>query len=300
MLLTLVLTGGVSAATLAPDDLHFESREPGEVVTASVWLINTDDEPLELLEAKASCGCTTVIDFKPQTLPAGTAIEVPLRITAPKKAGQSKAVSVKFMASDRAPIVLPIRMGTRGTSPASGALIASPPELDLGRVTAADRIDPTVHLTNTGTTPLRVTRAKAGCGCITFPGFSPFALEAGASADVRLSVKAPSVVGRTKTKDVTFTIQDHPPVKVPVRIQAVHPLVEALGQYLGLSETHEKAGRRYDDFRVEGDTVSAIVWAGDSSPRARLICSFDDDGLIQAIRVEPISTPPAPTRSARR
>jgi hypothetical protein len=296
----LTLAVGARAAVLAPDDLHFEFGEPGEVMETSVWLINTEDEPLEVLGAKASCGCTTVIGFVPQTLPARSALEVGLRVTAPKKAGRPKAVSVTFTVRDRPPVRLPIRLETMGSPPAGGAITASPPELDLGRVTATRQADSTVRLTNTTAAPLRVTGAKAGCGCITFPGFRPLELDAGASADVRLSVKAPAVVGRPRTRDITFTVEDHPPVKVPVRLQAVHPLVEALGEYLGRSEPGEELHQRYGDFRVEADTVSAIVWAGDATPRARLVCRFDDRDQVRGIRVEPITTTSAASRSARR
>ncbi|MHC4217094.1 MAG: DUF1573 domain-containing protein [Planctomycetota bacterium] len=298
-LLTLAMTVGAPAAILAPDDLHFASRAPGEVVEASVWVINTDAEPLELLGAKASCGCTTVVGFAPQTLPAATAIEVPIRITAPKKAGQSKAVSVKFTVRDGATIMLPIRIETRGTASApGGAITADPPALDLGRVTAATPAETTIRLTNTATAPVRVTGAKAGCGCISFPDFAPFELDADASADVRVSIKAPSVVGRSRTKDVTFKVDGGPPVTVPVRVQAVHPMAKALRQYFGLPETHE-SGRWCRDIRVVGDTVSAIVWAADA-PRGRLVCRFDDDGRLRAIDIEPIATIGAPLRSARR
>jgi hypothetical protein len=286
-LLTLTLAAGARAATLVPDDLQLGPRGPGEVVEASVWLINTEDEPLEVLGAKASCGCTTIVDFEPRTLPARSALEVALRVTAPKKAGQDKAIGVTITVKDRPPIRLPIRIGTTGTSPAPGAVTAEP--LDLGRVTAARRTDSAIRLTNLSTEPVRVTGAKAGCGCITFPEFSPFDLDGGASADVRLTVEAPSVVGGVRTKDVTFVVADHPPVKVPVRIQAVHPLAEALRHVLERPGAGAQAGPRYGDFRVEADTVSAIVWAGDQAPGARLVCRFDPDGQVAAIRVEPIS-----------
>jgi hypothetical protein len=116
---------------------------------------------------------------------------------------------------------------------------------------------------------------------------------------VRLSVTAPSVVGRPKTKDVTVKVEGGPPLKVPVRIQAVHPLAEALEQYLGLSGSNTSAERRYGDFRVDGSTVSALVWATEA-PRARLVCRFDESGQITAIRVDPITTPADVFRSARR
>ncbi|MHC4422650.1 MAG: DUF1573 domain-containing protein [Planctomycetota bacterium] len=297
-LATLALSAGTHAAILAPDDLNLGLRGPGEVVEATVWLINTDDEPLEVLGAKGNCGCTTLVGFVPQTLPARSALEVALRITAPKKAGQDKAVAVTFTVKDRPPIRLPIRIETTGSRPGQGAVTAAP--LDLGRVTAARRTESTIRLTNTATEPARVTGAKAGCGCITFPDFAPFELDPGASADVRLSIKAPSVTGRPRTRDVTFVVADHAPVKVPVRLQAVHPLADALGQYLGQPETSAETGRWYGDFRVEADTVSAIVWAGDDTPRAQLVCRFDEGGQVRSIRVEPITMSSAAIQSARR
>jgi hypothetical protein len=295
----LALTATSPAAILAPDDLHFESLQPGEVVEAAVWLINTEDEPLEFLRAKPSCGCTTIFGLEPQTLAPGSAVEVGLRITAPKKAGQRKSVSVTVMLEDRPPMRLPIRVETLGTVAVPEAVTVSPPVLDLGRVTAADEVEASIHLTNHGATPMRVTGLKAACGCITFPGFAPFELDAGTSADVRLNVKAPSVIGRSKTKDVTIAFEGGPPLKVPVRIQAAHPLAEALEDYLGLRQADAGAARRYGDFRVDGSSVSALVWAGDA-PRARLVCRFDEAGRITAIRVDPITTTAAVIQSARR
>jgi hypothetical protein len=298
VLLALALAAGAHAAILAPDELNLGLREPGEVVEATVWLINTVDEPLEVLGAKGNCGCTTLPGFVPRTLPPRSALEVPLRVRAGKKAGQDKAVAVTFRVKDRPPIRLPVRIETTGSPPAQGGVTAAP--LDLGRITAARRTDSAIRLTNAGTKPARVTGAKAGCGCITFPDFAPFELDPGASAEVALSIKAPSVVGPPRTRDVTFIVADHPPVKVPVRLQAVHPLAEALGQYLGQPETSAKTGRWYGDFHVEADTVSAIVWAGDDTPRARLVCRFDEGGQVRGIRVEPITMASAAIRSARR
>jgi hypothetical protein len=285
---SLALAAGAPAAIVTPDELHLGVRAPGEVVEASVWLINTGDAPLEVLEARATCGCTSLAGFAPRTLAPRTAVEVPIRITAPKQPGQAKAISVTFTIRDGNPIRVPIRIATEGAPAPGGALTVSPPELDLGRVTAATRAQSSIHLTNPGDAPVRVTAAKAGCGCITFPGFAPFDLGPGASADVRLSMKAPATVGGSKVKDVTFTVEGHRPVKVPVRLETVHPSVEALKQHLVRTEAGA-AGPRYGDFRVEGDVVSAIVWSADAAPGARLVCRLDKDGHICSLRVEPIT-----------
>lgn len=288
-LAALAVAPAASAAIVAPDHLHLCAAAPGEVVGTSVWLINTDDAPLEVLKAKASCGCTTLGGFAAQTLAPRSAVEVPIRVTAPKEPGATKAVAVNFTIGNGDTIRVPIRIETAGTLAAGGAVTVSPPELDLGRVTAATRADATVRLTNPGDAPIRVTAAKAGCGCITFPGFAPLDLEAGASADVRLSIAAPTAVGGATTKDVTFIVEGHPPVKVPVRLEAVHPSVEALRRYLAVPAP-DAAGPRYGDFRVDGDIVSAIVWSADTSPAAYLVCRLDDDGRIRSLSVEPISS----------
>jgi hypothetical protein len=289
LLAALLLAAGAPAAIVAPDELHLGVRAPGEIVETSVWLINTDNAPLEVVEAKGSCGCTKLIGFAPRTLAPRTAVEVPIRVTAPKGPGRSKRISVTFTIRDGEPVRVPIRIETAGTPAAAGALTVSPAELDLGRVTAATEMHATIRLTNPGDAPIRVTAAKAGCGCITFPGFAPFDLDPGASADVRVSVEAPATVGGPRTKDVTFTVEGGRPVSVPVRLETVHPSVEALKQYLARPEA-AASGPRYGDFRVDGNVVSAVVWSAGTRPGAYLVCRLDADGRIRSLSVEPISS----------
>jgi hypothetical protein len=288
-LAALAVAPAASAAIVAPDHLHLCARAPGEVVETSVWLINTDDAPLDVLTARASCGCTTLAGFAPQTLAPRSAVEVPIRVTAPKESGATKAVAVTFTIGNGDTIRAPIRIETAGTPAVASAVTVSPPELDLGRVTAATEARATIRLTNPGHAPIRVTAAKAGCGCITFPGFAPLYLNAGASADVRLSVKAPGTVGGAVTRDVTFIVDGHPPVRLSVRLEVVHPSVEALRRCLA-PPAPDATGPRYGDFRVDGDVVSAVVWSADTSPAAYLVCRLDGEGRIRSLSVEPISS----------
>ena len=177
---------------LAPGELDLGPRAPSTTTARTVWLINAGDQTLELGRAAASCGCTKV-DLKPMTLPAHSALDVPLRVTAPRTPGKEKRVSVTFTFKDRAPLTLPIRIEAEAESP-----------------------------------------------------------------DAK-----PTVRGEVSDLD-------------PLEVR--HPFVEAVKRHLNQVHT----GYRYDQYRVHGNTVTAIAWDADRlSPRARLICHVNDQGLVE-------------------
>ena len=269
-----------------PDELDLGERAPGKIVRTSVWLLNTGRETLELTGAKGSCGCTA-IDFKPRALPPRAGMEVPVRVTAPKRPGLSKPVSITFTIKDRPPVRLPVRIATTGDLPWTGrAVRAEPQEIDLGPVTAGTTMSTSARLVNTGDAPMRVTAAKAPCPCLRAPDFTAFTLEPGEAADVQLDVDVPSRVGTAAVKEISFIVQGQAAVKVPLRMTVEHPLAETAKRHIDaiVSEAY-----RCDDFRVEGNVVTAILWEGDrAAPKSRVICRFNADGGVESTELVPI------------
>ena len=125
-------------------------------------------------------------------------------------------------------------------------------------------------------------------------------LPAHSALDVPLRVTAPRTPGKEKRVSVTFTFKDRPPLTLPIRIEtegrppeakptvraepteldplAGHHFVQAVKRHLNQVHT----GYRYDQYRMHGNTVTAIAWDAErSSPRARLICHVNDQGLVE-------------------
>jgi len=274
-----------ASVMVVPGELDLGRREPGTIVPAAVWLVNTGDEAVELLTARGTCGCT-VLDFIPAVLAPRTAMKVPVRVTAPKKAGVRKTVTVTFTSRGHAPVKLPVRIATHGEPDALPVVRADPIDVNLGTVRAASVVSSRVRLVNTGDGPRRVTAARAGCSCITLPDFSPVTLAAGETLDVHLDIETPTAIGST-TREVTFVIEGQRVVKVPIVMQSTHPRVETLKQHLGELYT---ATCTWDGFRIDGDAITAIAWEHDGSrPRGRITCRFNDDGTVRSTVFETIT-----------
>ncbi len=285
-LLAVAVAGSAATATVVviPSELELGTLEPATVIRPSVWLLNTGDVPVELLSAKGSCGCT-VLDFKPQMLASHTAVQVPVRITAPRAAGRSKRVNVTFTAVDHDPIKLPVWIATTGELEATTDVRAEPAEVDLGPVNAGNLISASARLVNTSDQPQRVTAARPSCKCVTLPDFEPVTIAAGEAIDVQLDIEVPTTLGST-SRDITFVLESRQVIKVPVRMKTTDSRIKTLKQHLG-----DLYGSTcsFDGFSVDGEVITAIAWErGSERPRARVTCSFNDDGTVRSTLVEPI------------
>jgi len=288
-----ILLGAIAAACPAtatvivvPSELDLKTIEPATVVTASVWLVNTGDLPVDLLSAKGSCGCT-VLEFAPQALASQAALQVPVRVTAPRTTGRSKTVTVTFTARDQEPIKLPVRFVTAGDPAATTDVRAEPAEVDLGAVTAGTLVSASMRLVNTSDSPQRITAARPACKCVTLPDFEPVTLAAGDALDVHIEVETPSTLGTT-SRDITFVLEGRQFVKVAVRMKTTDARVEVLQQHF--DELYPST-YTFNDFRINGDVITAIAWEGNARrPRAMVTCRFNGDGTVRSSLVEPISS----------
>jgi len=290
---TLVILLGAAAAgpatatvIVVPAELDLKTVEPTTVVTSSVWLVNTGDLPVELLRAKGSCGCT-VLEFESQTLASQAALQVPVRVTAPRTAGRPKTVTVTFTVRDQEPIKLPVRLVTAGVLDTTSDIRAEPAEIDLGAVTAGNLESASVRLVNTSDIPQRIIAARPACKCITLPDFEPVTLAAGEALDVHIEVETPSTLGTT-SRDITFVLEGRLVVTVPVRMETTNARVEELKRHF--DELYPSM-YTFNGFRLDGDVITAIAWEGDPQrPRAMVTCRFNGDGTVRSSLIEPISS----------
>ncbi len=267
-----------ATAIVVPGELDLGTHTPRTTVRDAVWLINPGDEPLELLSARGSCGCT-VLDFTARVLPPKAGLEVPIRVTAPKKPGIHKTVTVIFTILNRDPLKLPIRIATEGDR-----LVRAEP-VDLGPVTAGATISTWAQLVNTGDTPRNVTAARPGCKCVALPDFAPVTIEPGEALDVQMDIEVSSTVGPT-SREVTFVFEDRQIVKIPIRMQVTQPRIDALKRHL-----QDLYRTTCTGFRVDGDVVTAIAWGPDQThPRGWVTCRYNDDGTLQSTLFESITS----------
>lgn len=288
-----ILLGTIAAACPAiatvivvPSELDLKTIEPTTVVTSSVWLVNTGDLPVDLLTVKGSCGCT-VLEFAPQTLASQAALQVPVRVTAPRTNGRTKNVTVTFTVRDQEPIKLPIRLVTAGVLETTSDIRAEPAEVDLGTVTAGNLVSASTRLVNTSDIPQRITAARPACKCITLPDFEPVTLAAGEALDVHIEVETPSTLGTT-SRDITFVLEGRLVVKVAVRMETTNARVEELKRHF--DELYPSM-YTFNGFRIDSDVITAIAWEGDPQrPRAMVTCRFNGDGTVRSSLIEPISS----------
>lgn len=276
-----------ATAVLIPAEIDLGTRAPGSTTRSSLWVCNTADEPLSLVAAKGSCGCTGV-DFKPTVLAAGAALQIPFRITASKSPGRDKTVTITVRAEEHPPLSLKVRLRIAADGLVrEGDVIAEPRVADLGPVTSGSTVSTSVHLVNAGKIAREVTAVRAACSCTTFPGFARFDLEPSAEGDVDVEVEVPADTAGAVTKDVTFFVADQRPITVPLHMVITHPLVEALERRL---EKLYSGTYVYDGFTVKDDVVTAVAWTPDRSrPAARITCRFDELGSIVNVDVVEIT-----------
>ena len=288
VILLAAAAAGPAAATVivVPEELDLKTVEPTTVVVSSVWLVNTGDLPVDLLSAKGSCGCT-VLEFASQTLASQAALQVPVRVTAPRIDGRSKNVTVTFTVRDQEPIKLRVRLVTTGDLATTTDIRAEPAEVDLGAVTAGTVVSASARLVNTSDIPHRIISARPACNCMKLPDFKPVTLAAGEAVDVHVEIETPLLLGTT-SRDITFVLEGRQVFKVPVRMKTTDARVEALERHFDELYPSTYA---FNCFRIDGDVITAIAWEGDDQrPRAMVTCHFNDDGTVRSSLVEPITS----------
>ncbi len=110
-----------AALQFGPEVLDLGTVPPGGSGTGVAFLLNTGAEPIDILDYKASCGCTSVYGFEARRLEPGEAMELLITMTAPEDGGEFKEKVVRVRARGFEEIELPVRLVTGGAAPARTA-----------------------------------------------------------------------------------------------------------------------------------------------------------------------------------
>lgn len=102
---------------VAPLELDLGSAVVDEVKTGTVWLINRGAQPLTILGAKASCGCTTVENVENTILMSGEARQIEINMVADGAPGSRKTKHVTFHFKEQPPLKIPVHATIRATIP---------------------------------------------------------------------------------------------------------------------------------------------------------------------------------------
>jgi ankyrin repeat protein len=92
-----------------PAELDLGKVSVGEAGVGKVKLTNTGDKPMNLLECKAACGCTTSNCPKGEIAP-GQSVEVEIRVTAGQVPGQTMTKNMTFVVDGQPALVFPIHL----------------------------------------------------------------------------------------------------------------------------------------------------------------------------------------------
>ena len=97
-----------SPLRLDPPTVDFGKIQRGAPAEATVRLINTTNEPLQLKQAKTSCGCT-VAEVSKEPFGPGESTEVTVRLKSRNKAGSKPTKTVRFiLEGDYEPVLLSV------------------------------------------------------------------------------------------------------------------------------------------------------------------------------------------------
>ena len=95
-----------SPIRIEPPALDFGAIQKGSTAEATVRLINTSDEPVRVLKARTSCGCT-VAELTTEPFGPGESIEITVRLKPSGKVGTTSTKTVRLILDgDFAPIPL--------------------------------------------------------------------------------------------------------------------------------------------------------------------------------------------------
>ena len=111
-----VADNGATAPLVGPDviaipgELDLGIAGPGESRTHEIVLCNRSTTPRAVFGASASCGCTTVSEFVPQTLDPGECLKLDITMTAPAEPGTRKTKHVTFDIEGQPPLELAVHL----------------------------------------------------------------------------------------------------------------------------------------------------------------------------------------------
>ncbi len=96
-----------------------------------------------------------------------------------------------------------------------------PASLHLGEAGVEVEVGGTVQLVNVGETPARIVECRKSCKCAALDCPAGTVLAPGESIELEIMLKTPRASGRIFRQFVTFIIEDHPPLRLPVSADVV-------------------------------------------------------------------------------
>ncbi|MDP7005856.1 MAG: ankyrin repeat domain-containing protein [Phycisphaerales bacterium] len=99
-------------------------------------------------------------------------------------------------------------------------VVLEPAQIDLGKFSTSEKGTGSVKLTNSGSEPVTITRAKASCGCTTSDFKNNTVLQPGESTEISVTMNGKGKA-RKLTKTVTFTVDGYPPLRLPVVAETI-------------------------------------------------------------------------------
>lgn len=93
-----------------PPVVILDASAPGETATGEIWLINTTDEPLQIVRAKGNCGCLKFPGFEPSAIAPHHTLRVSVSMMALGEPGKDAIKYATFLQeSDEMPLTIEIR-----------------------------------------------------------------------------------------------------------------------------------------------------------------------------------------------
>ncbi len=221
-----------------PSAFELGEREVDSKTELSLWVANDGDGEIRVLEAKGSCGCVKLTDFRATTLKPGFASELRLSIHAPKIAGESKSTQLTLILDNDRRLVVPIKLqsvekrANAMESQERATLAAAPPNsehaiqsmlprLDVGSLRPAQSAETALWLVNKSNRAALIEDVVPSCGCMRLHNFEATSLAPGQFLAVPLRVQGSTRSSGQAVKHIKVLTAGERPFDVPVHLNTI-------------------------------------------------------------------------------
>lgn len=221
-----------------PSAFELGEREVDSKTELSLWVANDGSRQVRVLEAKGSCGCIKLTDFRATTLKPGFASELRLSVHAPKTAGESKSTQLTLILDNDQRLVVPIKLQSvkKGASTAEPhertTLAAAPadseqaiqsmlPHLDVGSLRPAQTAETALWLVNKSNRAAMIEDVVPSCGCMRLHDFEATSLAPGQFLAVPLRVQGSTKSSGPAVKHIKVLTAGGRAFDVPVHLNTV-------------------------------------------------------------------------------
>jgi hypothetical protein len=198
-------------------EFDFGDINQNDIVNHSFVITNTGGDILQILDLKASCGCTVAIPDKKELKPGeSTQIKVTFN-SGGRKGPQTKTVNVKTNDPETPVLTLKIKSNVivkENNISSAGALIYLPEtQHDFGKVNEGEILSYNFTFENKGTQPLLINDIRTSCGC-TAAVVSDKTLQPGQSGSVKVDFDTKNRQGKMSRTVTLISNDTYEPNKV--------------------------------------------------------------------------------------